>query len=495
MARDAGAWLPKIADFGIVATKESSAAFTKTGGTLLTMAYAAPELWRGTAAAELDGRTDLYALGGLLYEMLTGQTVFHAENYEGWARQHQTTPPPPPSTLRPDLANWQGLDALTLRLLAKDRDDRPKNVAELLGLLDAVRCEVLAPRPATAVEPPLISTPMPVSAPPSSASLKWVKAAILIVLGLGIWAAVRFTHSTAPITSAGIQTAAAPPSVSTPTATKPFTSVSAAPMPVPGGGMKPAAQPGTIPIPTSNAVTLLVLCDLACNWKLDGKAFGRLAAGDSITVPLSLGRHRVDATTLDNLDEVKKEIEISTGGQMNVHLALQSIQAVRLKADQGIRDNAAQVVRDKAAQVVRDTSAREQQDRDQQERERVARETAAGVWTDPATGLMWTKKDNVRDVNWQEAMDYCRNLQLFGHSGWRLPTIEELQGIYDAHSNVGGYHVKGGLQLSSWWHWSSSQGNASWEARDLLFSNGERVSTRHDYSHGGHALCVRRSGD
>jgi serine/threonine protein kinase len=139
MARDAGAWLPKIADFGIVATKESSTAYTRTGGTLLTMAYAAPEQWRGTPAAELDGRTDLYALGGLLYEMLTGQTPFHAENYEGWARQHQTTPPQPPSALRPDLANWQGLDALTLRLLAKDRNDRPKDVAELHGLIDAVR--------------------------------------------------------------------------------------------------------------------------------------------------------------------------------------------------------------------------------------------------------------------------------------------------------------------------------------------------------------------
>jgi serine/threonine protein kinase len=139
MARDAAAWLPKIADFGIVATKESSTAYTRTGGTLLTMAYAAPEQWRGTPAAELDGRTDLYALGSLLYEMLTGQTPFHAENYEGWAEQHRNIAPQPPSALRPDLANWHGLDALVLRLLAKNREQRPKDVAELLGLLDAVQ--------------------------------------------------------------------------------------------------------------------------------------------------------------------------------------------------------------------------------------------------------------------------------------------------------------------------------------------------------------------
>jgi serine/threonine protein kinase/DUF4097 and DUF4098 domain-containing protein YvlB len=138
MARDGDSWLPKIADFGIVATKESSSVYTRTGGTLLTMAYAAPEQWRGMPASELDGRTDLYALGGLLYEMLTGQTAFHAENYEGWSRQHQTTPPQPPSTLRPELTNWQGLDALVQRLLAKDRDDRPKDVTELLGMLDAI---------------------------------------------------------------------------------------------------------------------------------------------------------------------------------------------------------------------------------------------------------------------------------------------------------------------------------------------------------------------
>ena len=89
-------------------------------------------------SSDLDGRADLYALGGLLYEMLTVQTPFHAANTEGWMYQHLQEQPQPPSNLRPELANWQGLDALVLRLLAKDREQRPKDIAELLGILDAM---------------------------------------------------------------------------------------------------------------------------------------------------------------------------------------------------------------------------------------------------------------------------------------------------------------------------------------------------------------------
>jgi eukaryotic-like serine/threonine-protein kinase len=111
MANDGQQWIPKIADFGIVATRELSQ-HTQTGSLLLTPFYAAPEQWLGTRAADLDGRTDLYALGGVLYEILTGRKIFEAENYHGWAQQHLTAAPHPPTDLRPDLANWRGLDAL-----------------------------------------------------------------------------------------------------------------------------------------------------------------------------------------------------------------------------------------------------------------------------------------------------------------------------------------------------------------------------------------------
>jgi WD40 repeat protein/tRNA A-37 threonylcarbamoyl transferase component Bud32 len=171
MARDHNYLVPKIADFGIVATRESSQ-HTQTGSTLLTMAYAAPEQWMGMRAADLDGRADLYALGGVLFEMLTGQTVFEAENYHGWAQKHLNAPPIAPSSLRPDLVRWRGLDEFVLRLLAKDRNARPTNVADFLALMTRIDYDPSIPVPslqaraADPYAPTAIYTPQRPAAPP-----------------------------------------------------------------------------------------------------------------------------------------------------------------------------------------------------------------------------------------------------------------------------------------------------------------------------------------
>jgi eukaryotic-like serine/threonine-protein kinase len=138
LSRDGNRLVPKIADFGIVATHESSR-LTQSGTTFMTPQFAAPEQWLGKPTRDLDGRTDFYALGGVLFEVLTGQCAFKAANYHGWAQQHLHAVPQAPSSLRPELKNWRGLDALVLRLLAKSPDRRPKNALELVAELDAIR--------------------------------------------------------------------------------------------------------------------------------------------------------------------------------------------------------------------------------------------------------------------------------------------------------------------------------------------------------------------
>jgi serine/threonine protein kinase len=140
---------PKVLDFGIAAMAKSSTQSNMTRGRLLTAEYAAPEQWMEMPAAEMDGRTDLYATGCVFYEMLTGRTPFHAHNMDGWSYQHQMETPRLPSELRPELANWPGLDGLVLRMLAKNRNDRPQD-AEVLSLLDSVQSGSVQKRPETA---------------------------------------------------------------------------------------------------------------------------------------------------------------------------------------------------------------------------------------------------------------------------------------------------------------------------------------------------------
>jgi hypothetical protein len=85
------------------------------------------------------------------------------------------------------------------------------------------------------------------------------------------------------------------------------------------------------------------------------------------------------------------------------------------------------------------------------------------LWTDPATGLKWTRADNDADLTFDQAVEYCKNLKLGGYSNWRLPEIEELRSIYDQSANVpppprpelagmniqfAPNHVKGNFRLS-----------------------------------------------
>jgi serine/threonine-protein kinase len=129
----------KVLDFGIAAIAEGITEVSRTHGILLTPEYASPEQWRGTASTELDGRADLYALGGVLYEMLCGRTPFQATTSEGWMYQHLNGEFTPIASLRPEIAqDFPGLAGLVECLLARERDDRLASAEELILELDRI---------------------------------------------------------------------------------------------------------------------------------------------------------------------------------------------------------------------------------------------------------------------------------------------------------------------------------------------------------------------
>ncbi|KQZ83987.1 serine/threonine protein kinase [Microbacterium sp. Root166] len=125
----------KIGDFGLA---RATTANTATGAQLLgTIAYLAPELvTRGTA----DARSDIYALGIMLYEMLTGEQPYKGEQPMQIAFQHATDSVPRPSVKNPGVP--EPLDELVLWATEKTPDDRPSDAREMLERLREIEREL-----------------------------------------------------------------------------------------------------------------------------------------------------------------------------------------------------------------------------------------------------------------------------------------------------------------------------------------------------------------
>jgi serine/threonine protein kinase len=120
-----------LTDFGIAKMVESSAYFTKTGAFIGTPAYMSPEQAQGDT---VDGRSDLYSLGIVLYEMATGAPPFDAETPVAAAIKHIYDPLPLPRRRNPLLA--EGMERVILKALAKDRESRYQTAAELAADLE-----------------------------------------------------------------------------------------------------------------------------------------------------------------------------------------------------------------------------------------------------------------------------------------------------------------------------------------------------------------------
>ena len=132
----------KVLDFGI-ARAEGGTGGTGTAVVLGTAAYLSPEQASGHPAGP---QADLYSLGCVLFEMLTGAPPFSADSAVGLAYRQVHDDPGPPSARRPDLP--ARLDQITARLLAKDPAARPASAAAArAGLLAALAPDATAPLP------------------------------------------------------------------------------------------------------------------------------------------------------------------------------------------------------------------------------------------------------------------------------------------------------------------------------------------------------------
>jgi class 3 adenylate cyclase/tRNA A-37 threonylcarbamoyl transferase component Bud32 len=146
----------KVADFGI-ARAAASSTMTKTGSVLGTAHYLSPEQALGQPASP---QSDLYSLGVVLYEMLTGELPYDAETPMGIAMKHVSGQMRPPKEVNPNVP--EGINAVAVKLLAPDPEDRYKSAAEVVEDLERVQREEAPVAGAAAPQ-----AAAPVSAPPA----------------------------------------------------------------------------------------------------------------------------------------------------------------------------------------------------------------------------------------------------------------------------------------------------------------------------------------
>lgn len=126
-----------LTDFGIAKIVESSSKLTATGGILGTPVYMSPEQ---SQTQKLDGRSDIYSLGIVLYELATGRVPYQAETPMAVVIKHMNDPLPPPRRVNPALP--ETVERVILRALAKQPEDRYATAGEMVEALQTALAEV-----------------------------------------------------------------------------------------------------------------------------------------------------------------------------------------------------------------------------------------------------------------------------------------------------------------------------------------------------------------
>ncbi len=149
-----GRTLVKVLDFGISKIKSADAEqvrMTRTGQLVGTPLYMSPEQARGET--DVDRRVDVYAMGVILYEMITGAPPFEGRNYFELLWKHGNEPPPKMVERNPNVYLSEEVEAVVARALAKTRDERFATMAELEEALAAATPDIPGLPPLASLPP------------------------------------------------------------------------------------------------------------------------------------------------------------------------------------------------------------------------------------------------------------------------------------------------------------------------------------------------------
>jgi serine/threonine-protein kinase len=212
----------KLLDFGVaklIAADAESAWETKAGSVIGTPAYMSPEQAGGL---QVDGRSDLYSVGAIMYEMFCGQPLFQARSFGEYVRMHLNEQPLPPRATAGGAALDERIERVILRCIEKSPDARYPHLRalrdDLMRLLGAIETGVLARPPATPMLPaprsvshslPHVPTTSPVPRVPVERSrAPWFAAG---AIALGAAAGVAFFLAARGDSPSDATTRAAPP--------------------------------------------------------------------------------------------------------------------------------------------------------------------------------------------------------------------------------------------------------------------------------------------
>ena len=171
-----------LSDFGIVRLADDDSSLTR--GVIGTPQYMAPEQALGR---EVDGRSDLYSLGVVLFEMLTGRVPFKGDAPLATLSMHATLPPPSTRERNPDLT--EAVDAVAMKALAKSPDERFQSGQELRAALAAAVTAPERPDDATMLVTSMTMSPTSLTPVPAPADLESLYRQLLDLVRRRDWGA------------------------------------------------------------------------------------------------------------------------------------------------------------------------------------------------------------------------------------------------------------------------------------------------------------------